>query len=166
MCYQGQLRCKMSVLRRRNLRLVLNRSEIVKALLQYAEVSHNTSRCTCCCSSVPLPLLERKTQSPADRSFRSARGRRSHLYHLSSLSTGTLHVGSEATPHAVDAFQRLRAARVPIRFCSNTTKDGSQALLDRLKGIGFDIRDHEVYLLLIHSRLFDSLSPVLRIDLH
>lgn len=31
-----------------------------------------------------------------------------------------------------------------MRFCSNTTKDGSKALLDRLKAMHFEIRENEV----------------------
>lgn len=65
--------------------------------------------------------------------------------------SGTLHVGSQATPGAVDALSRLRrtapsssphaspSTHVPFRFCSNTSKEGRNELEARLRGMGFEL---------------------------
>jgi len=59
--------------------------------------------------------------------------------------SGTLHVGATPTPGAVQALRRLRTLGVAVRFVTNTSKDGSQKLLQRLNDIGFDVRREEVY---------------------
>ena len=58
--------------------------------------------------------------------------------------SGTLHIGDEPTPFAVSALRRLRDARqprIPIRFCSNTSKECTLDLRARLIGMGFEVRD-------------------------
>ena len=59
--------------------------------------------------------------------------------------SGTLHVGSCPVPRAAASLARLRAAGVPFRICSNTTKDSSSALACRLRDMGFDIRENEMF---------------------
>ncbi|KIK22472.1 hypothetical protein PISMIDRAFT_29675 [Pisolithus microcarpus 441] len=46
--------------------------------------------------------------------------------------SGTLLTGSSPTPGAARALARLRAARVPFRFCSNTSKESTQEICRRL----------------------------------
>lgn len=46
--------------------------------------------------------------------------------------SGTLLIGSTPTPGAARALARLRAARVPFRFCSNTSKESTQEICRRL----------------------------------
>jgi ribonucleotide monophosphatase NagD (HAD superfamily) len=53
--------------------------------------------------------------------------------------SGTLHIGSSPTPNAVDALKRLRSAEISFRFCSNTSKESTAELCNRLRKIGFDI---------------------------
>ncbi|KAJ7080452.1 HAD-like domain-containing protein [Mycena epipterygia] len=55
--------------------------------------------------------------------------------------SGTLHVGSTATPQAVAAFRRLQDSGVPYRLCSNTSKESTHDVSARLRGLGFDVRD-------------------------
>ncbi|KII86810.1 hypothetical protein PLICRDRAFT_269577 [Plicaturopsis crispa FD-325 SS-3] len=55
--------------------------------------------------------------------------------------SGTLHVGSTATPNAVSALARLRTA-VPFRFCSNTSKESTSDLRARLQDIGFAVHSN------------------------
>ncbi|WVQ78711.1 hypothetical protein IAT38_000798 [Cryptococcus sp. DSM 104549] len=57
---------------------------------------------------------------------------------------GTLHVGSDPTPSAVEALQRLRAARIPFVFCSNSTKESSASLLGKLQKMGFEAKEEEL----------------------
>lgn len=57
---------------------------------------------------------------------------------------GTLYRGDAAIPGAVAILGRLRAAGVPFRCLSNTSSRPRSALLARLRGYGFDIREHEL----------------------
>lgn len=59
--------------------------------------------------------------------------------------SGTLHVGSSPTPGAVAALRKLRAARIPFRFCSNTSKESKADLCTRLRHIGFEVQDREIW---------------------
>jgi ribonucleotide monophosphatase NagD (HAD superfamily) len=52
--------------------------------------------------------------------------------------SGTLHIGDEPTRDAVAALARLRGA-VPVRACSNTTKE-SRARLGMLLELGRPVR--------------------------
>lgn len=53
--------------------------------------------------------------------------------------SGNLHVGSNPTPNAVEALQRLQKAGIPFRLCSNTSKESTGAVIQRLNQMGFDI---------------------------
>lgn len=61
--------------------------------------------------------------------------------------SGTLHIGDVACPGAVDAVRRLSKAKpasgssFAFRFCSNTTKESTEDLQDRLRRAGFDAAD-------------------------
>ncbi|ORY27451.1 HAD-like domain-containing protein [Naematelia encephala] len=57
---------------------------------------------------------------------------------------GTLHVGSSPTPQAVQAIIKLRKARLPFIFCSNSTKESTAHLLGRLRDMGFNADEKEV----------------------
>jgi ribonucleotide monophosphatase NagD (HAD superfamily) len=56
--------------------------------------------------------------------------------------SGTLHIGSNPTPGAVEALRKLRSAQIPFRFCSNTSKESTTVLCDTLRKIGFDVNTH------------------------
>jgi HAD superfamily hydrolase (TIGR01458 family) len=58
---------------------------------------------------------------------------------------GVLHVGDQVIPGAVDALARLRAAGLPLRFLTNTTRSPRQAIVDRLQRLGFDIAAKEIH---------------------
>lgn len=53
--------------------------------------------------------------------------------------SGTLHTESTPLPGAIQALQRLRASGIPFRFCSNTSKESTSSLCQKLRRIGFDI---------------------------
>ncbi len=57
---------------------------------------------------------------------------------------GVLHVGDDAIPGAAAALTRLRAAGLPLRFLTNTTRSPRQAIVNLLQGLGFDIAADEV----------------------
>jgi HAD superfamily hydrolase (TIGR01458 family) len=58
---------------------------------------------------------------------------------------GVLHVGDQVIPGAVDALARLRAAGLPLRFLTNTTRSPRQAIVDQLQRLGFDIAAREIH---------------------
>ena len=53
--------------------------------------------------------------------------------------SGTLHIESTPLPGAIEALQRLRTSGIPFRFCSNTSKESTSSLCQKLRRIGFDI---------------------------
>ncbi|KAG8216382.1 HAD-like domain-containing protein, partial [Butyriboletus roseoflavus] len=59
--------------------------------------------------------------------------------------SGTLLVGSSPTPGAVQALAKLRAAHVPFRLCSNTSKESSDAMHTRMRTAGLDVRREELW---------------------
>lgn len=59
--------------------------------------------------------------------------------------SGTLLVGSSPTPGAVQALAKLRAAHIPFRLCSNTSKESSDAVHERMRAAGLDVRREELW---------------------
>lgn len=57
---------------------------------------------------------------------------------------GVVHVGSDAVPGAATALARLRAAGLPLRFLTNTTRSPREAIVALLQGLGFDIAADEI----------------------
>lgn len=53
--------------------------------------------------------------------------------------SGTLHSESTPLPGAIQALRLLRASGVPFRFCSNSSKESTDSLCQKLRRIGFDI---------------------------
>ncbi|KAI0052759.1 hypothetical protein FA95DRAFT_1579784 [Auriscalpium vulgare] len=59
--------------------------------------------------------------------------------------SGTLHIASNPTLNAPQALQRLRDAQIPLRFCSNTSKESTESLRGRLTSMGLGPREGELY---------------------
>ena len=59
--------------------------------------------------------------------------------------SGTLVIGSSPTPGAAHALAQLRAAHIPFRLCSNTSKESSNAVHERLRAAGLDVRREELW---------------------
>lgn len=57
---------------------------------------------------------------------------------------GTLFLGDEPYPGAVEALARSRAQGLRLGFLSNTTRMSRGAVVERLRGIGFEARPEEV----------------------
>jgi len=53
--------------------------------------------------------------------------------------SGVLYSGETAVPGAHDAIERLRAAGLPFRLVTNTTRRPKQALIEHLHALGFPI---------------------------
>ncbi|CAE6347325.1 unnamed protein product [Rhizoctonia solani] len=59
--------------------------------------------------------------------------------------SGTLHIGKDALPGAVNALRRVRQEGIPVRFCSNTSKESTSFLIKSLDKMGLEIQSHEVF---------------------
>lgn len=59
--------------------------------------------------------------------------------------SGTLHVEDEPTHNAVQALERLRDSNIKFKFVTNTTKESSITLFNRLIKIGFNVNKSEIY---------------------
>lgn len=59
--------------------------------------------------------------------------------------SGTVHVATQPTPGSPDAIHRLRESSIPFRFCSNTSKESTAALRDKLARMGIETHDNEVW---------------------
>ena len=59
---------------------------------------------------------------------------------------GVVFVGDAALPGAVDAVGRLKAAGLPVRYLSNTTRRPQRALTDDLARMGLAVSPQELFL--------------------
>lgn len=59
--------------------------------------------------------------------------------------SGTVHIATQPTPGSPDAIHRLRDSSIPFRFCSNTSKESTAALRDKLARMGIETHDNEVW---------------------
>lgn len=59
--------------------------------------------------------------------------------------SGTLQVEDEPTHNAVQALERLRDSNIQFKFVTNTTKESSITLFNRLRKIGFNVNKSEIY---------------------
>ncbi|KAG9311809.1 HAD-like domain-containing protein [Chiua virens] len=59
--------------------------------------------------------------------------------------SGTLLIGSSSIAGAAQALAKLRAAHIPFRFCSNTSKESSEAIHKRMQAAGLDVRRAELW---------------------
>ncbi|XP_075042112.1 haloacid dehalogenase-like hydrolase domain-containing protein 2 [Mixophyes fleayi] len=81
--------------------------------------------------------------------------------------SGTLHIEDAAIPGAQEALKRLRNAPLVIRFVTNTTKECKRTLLERLRGLQFDISEDEIFTSLTAARNLleqNNVRPLLLVD--
>ncbi|KAF5295498.1 hypothetical protein FQR65_LT10486 [Abscondita terminalis] len=74
--------------------------------------------------------------------------------------SGTLHIENEAIPGAIDALNRIRTAKLGIKFVTNTTKESRNFLYNRLTKLGFQLQPDE-----IHSSLGAAKSLIINRNL-
>ncbi|KAI0260722.1 HAD-like domain-containing protein [Gloeopeniophorella convolvens] len=69
--------------------------------------------------------------------------------------SGTIHVAAQPTSGSPRAIQRLRGSSIPFRFCSNASKESTNALRGKLAQMGIETRDGEVWTSVsaVHSAL-------------
>ena len=58
---------------------------------------------------------------------------------------GVVYVGDELLPSALEALERLRRARVPVRYITNTTRRTRDAIRARLADMGLKVRAGELF---------------------
>ncbi|MCP4380714.1 MAG: TIGR01458 family HAD-type hydrolase [Hyphomicrobiales bacterium] len=58
---------------------------------------------------------------------------------------GVVYLGTRAVPGAVEAIERLRAADVPIRFVTNTTRMAKAGVLERLSAMGLGVDPPDLF---------------------
>ncbi|XP_011644510.1 haloacid dehalogenase-like hydrolase domain-containing protein 2 [Pogonomyrmex barbatus] len=81
--------------------------------------------------------------------------------------SGTLHIDNTVIPGAVQALNRLRNANLSIKFVTNTTKESSNCLYERLTRLGFNLQKEEIFSSLAAARkliISRRLKPMLLID--
>lgn len=77
---------------------------------------------------------------------------------------GVVYVGDTPLPGAVAALDRLRAADLPLRYITNTTRTPKRAMLDKLHGLGVPAGESELFMPALAARQHleaDGLSPSL-----
>ncbi|MBK5219597.1 MAG: TIGR01458 family HAD-type hydrolase [Thermoleophilia bacterium] len=57
---------------------------------------------------------------------------------------GVLHVGEEPLPGAIESLRRLRGLTTGVRLVTNTTSRSRRAIVEQLRGLGFELADAEV----------------------
>ncbi|MGI9353229.1 MAG: TIGR01458 family HAD-type hydrolase [Rhizobiaceae bacterium] len=85
--------------------------------------------------------------------------------------SGVLYTGDNPLPGALEAIARLREARLPMRFLTNTTSAPKRKILDKLQGMGFSCEEEELFTpatVAVNWLKLNRLSPHLLIhpDLH
>jgi ribonucleotide monophosphatase NagD (HAD superfamily) len=59
--------------------------------------------------------------------------------------SGTIHTATQPIARSPDAIRRLRASSFPFRFCSNTSKESTASLRNKLTEMGIETLDDEVW---------------------
>lgn len=59
--------------------------------------------------------------------------------------SGVLYQSTTALPGAKEALSRLRAAGLPLRFITNTTRSPAARILERLSAMGLPVRPEELF---------------------
>ncbi len=79
---------------------------------------------------------------------------------------GVLYVGDEPISGAVEAVERLRAAGLPLRLLTNTTRRTRKQVHEKLRRLGFEVEENEIVTapVAVRNRLLaEGLRPMLLI---
>jgi len=79
---------------------------------------------------------------------------------------GVVYTGDAALPGAAGAVDRLRAAGMPLRFATNVTSRSRRALLRKLRDMGLEVAQDEIFMPAIAARTYlreHGLTPYLLI---
>ncbi|XP_023323346.1 haloacid dehalogenase-like hydrolase domain-containing protein 2 [Eurytemora carolleeae] len=81
--------------------------------------------------------------------------------------SGTVHVGTNLLPGAKEAIVKLKSAKVPIKYVTNTSKESKTSLIRRLKSAGLHIDKDEVFTSLSAARNYiisQNIRPLLLLE--
>jgi ribonucleotide monophosphatase NagD (HAD superfamily) len=59
--------------------------------------------------------------------------------------SGTVYIGNEPVPRAIEAIDRLHAQKVPLRYITNSSRVSRQHILDKLQSMGLDVAVDEIF---------------------
>lgn len=59
--------------------------------------------------------------------------------------SGTIYEGNRLLPGALEAVGQLRAAQVPLRYLTNTSRSPRRQILEKLHNMGFDVGEGEIF---------------------
>ncbi|XP_074661679.1 haloacid dehalogenase-like hydrolase domain-containing protein 2 [Tubulanus polymorphus] len=66
--------------------------------------------------------------------------------------SGTIHIENQAICGAQEALERLKRAKVKVKFVTNTTKESLNRLHERLCSLGFDLSKDDIFTSLTAAR--------------
>ncbi len=78
--------------------------------------------------------------------------------------SGVLYIDDQALPGALDSIQRLNRSNIPIRYLTNTTRSPRKAVLSKLKKMGFNIAEDDLFTAPVATHAYlrvNNLSPCL-----
>ncbi len=58
---------------------------------------------------------------------------------------GVVYVGNSLLPGSLDAISRIKTAKLPVKFITNTTRRPRRRIVERLANLGLDIAPEDVY---------------------
>ena len=59
--------------------------------------------------------------------------------------SGTIYIGNEPVPRAVEAVERLHAQKIPLQYLTNSSRVSRQQILDRLQSMGLAVTGDEIF---------------------
>lgn len=59
--------------------------------------------------------------------------------------SGTIYIDDQVVPGALEALEKIRNAGIPIRFVTNTTSQPRSVIIKKLRNLGFDIEENEIF---------------------
>ncbi|OEU73010.1 MAG: hydrolase [Desulfuromonadales bacterium C00003093] len=59
--------------------------------------------------------------------------------------SGTVYVGNEVLPGALEAVERLQAQNIPLRYLTNSSRSPRKTIFQKLRAMGFAIAEEEIF---------------------
>ena len=59
--------------------------------------------------------------------------------------SGTIYVGDEVLPRALEAVQKLHAEKIPMRYITNSSRNSRKEILYKLLDMGFAVSEEEIF---------------------
>jgi HAD superfamily hydrolase (TIGR01458 family) len=59
--------------------------------------------------------------------------------------SGTIYIGNDPVPRAIEAVERLHAQKIPLRYLTNSSRISRRKILDKLQGMGLVVAADEIF---------------------